>query len=190
MLVSVETTESQVQTFVQSELRATIGASELLLFCRDLRGTVTDVLVAATGRALALHPGLGRASLEAATGIGVTVDTGDGVLVPVVRNAAEAPLPLVRAEVERVVDAARTGRLSPDDLGAAAVTVHEPLPGAGVTSPGALQGCVLTVCRPDCDSPELTLALSVGGTGFGGEEARPFFATLVRLLEHPYRRLV
>lgn len=188
--MSVETTESQVQASVQSELRATIGASELLLFCRDLRGTVTDVLVAATGRALALHPGLGSAALAPATGIGVTVDTGDGVLVPVVRNATAAPLPLVRAEVERVVDAARAGRLSPDDLGGSAVTVYDPLPGAGVTPPHALQGCVLTVGRPDCEAPELTLALSVGGSGADGAGAGPFFATLVRLLQHPYRRLV
>ncbi len=188
--MSVETTESQVPLSVQPELRATIGASELLLFCRDLRGTVTDVLVAAVGRALALHPGLGRATPEAATGIGVTVDTGDGVLVPVVRNATEAPLPLVRAEVERVVDAARAGRVSPDDLGGSVVTVHDPLPGARVTLPAALPGCVLLVGRPDCDSPELTLELSVGETGVDGEEAGPFFATLVRLLQHPYRRLV
>jgi pyruvate/2-oxoglutarate dehydrogenase complex dihydrolipoamide acyltransferase (E2) component len=188
--VSVEITELRGRAHVQSELQATIAASELLLFCHDLRGTVTDALVAATGRALALHPGVAGAASPAATGIGVTVDTGDRVLVPVVRNATEAPLPLVRAEVERVVDAARAGRLSPDDLGGAAVTVHDPLPGAGATPPEALQGFVLVVDRPACDSPELTLALSIGGSGSNGDEAGPFFATLVRLLQHPYRRLV
>jgi pyruvate/2-oxoglutarate dehydrogenase complex dihydrolipoamide acyltransferase (E2) component len=188
--VSIETTTPIVQASRASELEATIGTSELLLFCRDLRGTVTDVLVAAAGRALALHPELGFAARPAVNGIGVTVDNGDGVVVPVVRNATSAPLPLVRAEVERVVDAARAGLLSPDDQGTAVVTVHDPVPGARATPLPPPRGCVLTVDRAAYDSPELTLTLSVGGSGVEGAEAAPFFATLVHLLSHPYRRLV
>lgn len=185
--MSVDTTSSRTQGPPRTGLEATIATSELLLFCRDLRGTTTDVVVAATGRALALHPGLaGRAE---AAGVGVAVETAGCLLVPVVRNACEAPLPAVRDEVERVVGAALEGRLSPDDLGVAAVTVHDPFPGTGGALPEALGGRVLSVDRAAGDSPELTLSLSVDGSG-AGDEAAPFFATLVRLLRHPYRRLV
>lgn len=187
--MSVDITSSRMQA-PRTGLEATIATSELLLFCRDLRGTTTDVVVAATGRALALHPGL--AGCDAAAGVGVAVETAGCVLVPVVRNAGEAPLPAVRDEVERVIGAALEGRLSPDDLGAAAVTVHDPFPGAGASLPESLGGRVLSVGRPSCDSPELTLSLSVDGSDadVAGDQAAPFFATLVRLLRHPYRRLV
>lgn len=186
--MSVDTTSSQTQAPPRTGLEATIATSELLLFCRDLRGTTTDVLVAATGRSLALHSGLGGG--EPAGGVGVVVAGAGGLLVPVVRNAGEAPLPAVRDEVERVVGDALAGRLSPDDMGAAAVVVHDPFPDAGAALPEALGSYVLGVDRSSYDSPELTLSLSVDGAAAGGEEAARFFAMLVRLLRHPYRRLV
>lgn len=185
--MSVDTTSSRAQASPRAAgLEATIATSELLLFCRDLRGTTTDVLVAAAGRSLALHPGLGGG--DAATAIGVAVEARGGLLVPVVRNAGEAPLPAIRDEVERVIGDALAGRLSPDDLGAAAVIVHDPLPGAGAPLPEARGSYVLGVDRPSRDAPELTLSLSADGSD--AEEAAPFFAMLVRLLRHPYRRLV
>lgn len=192
--MSVETIETRRGASVPSVLNESIAASELLLFCRDLRGTVTDVVVAAAGRALAVHPELGCAD-QAGGGVGVAVDTDGGVLVPVVRNATDAPLPQVRAEVSRLVEAARAGRLAPDDLGAAAVTVRETASGSNAPNApnapdvGASASCILTFGRRAYDAPDLTLALSVPGRA-AGAEAGGFFATLVRLLEHPYRRLV
>ena len=186
--MSVETIETRRGASVPSVLNESIAASELLLFCRDLRGTVTDVVVAAAGRALAVHPELGCAD-RAGGGVGVAVDTDGGVLVPVVRNATDAPLPQVRAEVSRLVEAARAGRLAPDDLGAATVTVRETASGSNAPDVGASASCILTFGRRAYDAPDLTLALSVPGRA-AGVEAGGFFATLVRLLEHPYRRLV
>lgn len=179
--MSVDFTEVGAERRRASGLQASIAASELLLFCRDLRGTVTDVVVAAAGRALAAHPGLGCTA--EGNGIGVAVDADGDVLVPVVRNATDAPLPQVRAEVSRLVDAARAGRLSPADVGGAAVTICD----AGA-EPST--GCVLAIGRPTFGSPDLTLVLSVDEGGGAGDEAGRLFATLVRLLQHPYRRLV
>ncbi len=170
-------------------LEASISASELLLFCRDLRGTVTDVVVAAAGRALAAHPEIHHATRSDAVGIGVAVDTQGGVLVPVVRNAT-APLPAVRAEVKRLVDAALAGELSSADIGEAAVTVHALEPDASTPRESAAVGCALTVDRTESDSPDITVAFTVDGSEVGGAEAGQFFATLVRLLRQPYRRLV
>lgn len=182
--MSVDFTEVRAERRRASGLQASIAASELLLFCRDLRGTVTDVVVAAAGRALAAHPGLGCTA--EGNGIGVAVDADGDVLVPVVRNATDAPLPQVRAEVSRLVDAARAGRLSPADVGGAAVTICD----AGVARAEPSTGCVLAIGRPTLGSPDLTLVLSVDERPGAGEEAGRLFATLVRLLQHPYRRLV
>lgn len=150
---------------------------------------MTDVVVAAAGRSLASNPGFVRGVCRGATGVGVVVETGERVLVPVVRNACEAPLPQVRAEVARLVESALRGALSPGDLGGAAITVHDLLPGGSARPDGASGACVLTVGHRSCDSPELTLTLAVGGSADPAEAER-FFTTLVRLLQLPYRRLV
>lgn len=171
------------------EFSATIGAAELLLFCRDLRGTLIDASVAAAGRALSVQPRGECAFGAAGAGVGVAVETAHGTLVPVVRNAVDGLLPSVRDEVSRLIDAARTGRLLPSDVGGATVTVCDsgPLLGA-VAAEGS--GCVLTVRGPQADSGLITLSLAVGGSDAGTDVARTFFATVVRLLRHPYRLLV
>jgi len=188
--MSAEITATRERPPALPGLTASIPASELLLFCRDLRGTVTDALVAATGRALSAHPEVGCVLRPAGTGVGVAVDTVAGVLVPVVRNATDGPLPQVRAEVTRLVAAARTGRLSPADVGGAAVTVYDSAPEAGSVGVEARTGCILVVDRLAHDSLDLTFFLKADDPEVGSEEAGRFFATLVRLLRHPYRLLV
>lgn len=186
--MSVDSTSSWIQERPRTELEASVAAAELLLFCHDLRGSVTDVVVAATGRALAMHPGFARCQPHDGMGVGVVVETVGALLVPVVWNAGDAPLPSVRDEVERLIEAALAGRLSQDDLGAPAVVVHDPFPSAAGVLPEALGSRVLSVERPADDVPGLVLSLSVDTRD--GEEATAFFSTLVRLLTHPYRRLV
>ena len=104
-------TQAMARFVPLDEFNATIGAAELLLFCRDLRGTLIDAAVAAAGRALSVQPQGERALGVAGAGVGVAVETTDGTLVPVVRNAVDGLLPSVRDEVSRLIDAARTGRL-------------------------------------------------------------------------------
>ncbi len=187
--MSAEITETRGRSSVLPGLTASIAASELLLFSRDLRGPVTAVVVAATGRALAAHPEVDCALLPAGTGVGVAVDTDGGVLVPVVRNAADAQLPQVRDEVTRLIYEARTGKLSPGDVGGASVIVCEGVPMAGALGVDPPIGCILAVDRPESHSLDLTCALTVN-SDVGREEAGRFFATFVRLLLHPYRLLV
>ncbi len=188
--MSIEITETRARSSAHPGLEASIAAPELLLFCRDLRGTLIDVVVAAAGRALAASSATGRADRSDRTGVGVAVTTGSGVLVPVVRNATDAPLPQVRAEVARLVAAARASRLAPADVGGAIVTVCDVQPGTGVGLLEPPAGWLLTVDRTGPDSPDLTLALSGDFSEIGVLEAGRFFALLARLLRHPYRRLV
>ncbi|MHB0978833.1 MAG: dihydrolipoamide acetyltransferase family protein [Thermoleophilia bacterium] len=56
--------------------------------------------------------------------VGVAVDlAGEGLIVPVVRNAHSLPLFATAAEVDRLVTAAREGRLGPDDYKGGTFTI-------------------------------------------------------------------
>jgi hypothetical protein len=188
--VSTEITEPRPHRSSRHGLSASIPSAELLLFCRDLRGTVLEAVVAATGRALPGHPEIGHAQRGAGTGVGVAVGTDQGLFVPVVRNAVDGPLPEVQAEVARLVAAARSGSLSATEVGGAAVTVCECRRDAGSVAAEAGTGCVLTIDDLGVDSLELTLFFINDDPDTGREEERRFFAALVRLLRHPYRLLV
>lgn len=168
-------------------LTASISAAELLLFCRDLRGPLSAVVVAATGRALAAHAETDCAPAQG-IGVGVVVESGGKMLVPVVRNAADAWLPQVRDEVTRLVEAARTGHLSSGDVGGASVTVCESVPAAAAVDVDPPIGPILAVDRRESHSLELTLI--VNADDGGRDDAGRFFGALVRLLQHPYRLLV
>lgn len=185
--MSPEIATPRARPSARAGLRASVPSTELHLFCRDLRGTLTDALVAATGRALSAHPEVACGLRPAGTGVGVAVETAGGVVVPVVRNATDGPLPEVRAEVTRLVAAARTGRLRPSDVGGAAVTVCDCAPEVAIAT---RDGCLLVLDQVQRDSVDITLVLGAYGSEADGEEAGRFFATLVRLLQHPYRLLV
>jgi pyruvate dehydrogenase E2 component (dihydrolipoamide acetyltransferase) len=110
-------------------------ASSLLKLRGDLsarrgRGFPLEALfIAAILPALQAHPEF-NASLEADElvlkrhyDIGVAVDTSDGLIVPVVRGAADRDLSDLADEVERLADAARTRTARPDELSGATFTV-------------------------------------------------------------------
>ncbi len=81
--------------------------------------------------------------------LGVAVQTADGLVVPVVRDCDTRSLEEVRAEVERLAEAARAGALQPEELRGSTFTV---------TSAGKLAGLFQT---PLVNYPEVAI-LSVG----------------------------
>jgi len=81
--------------------------------------------------------------------LGVAVQTERGLVVPVVRSCDTRPLGELRAEVERLADAARSGTLAPGELRGSTFTV---------TSAGKLGGLLQT---PIVNVPEVAI-LSVG----------------------------
>lgn len=189
MKVDGDISDTRVRQRHPFVVEATVDASELALFSRDLGGTVTDVLVAAAGRALAQA---GAPVGARQCGVGVAVPTDEGVVFPVVRNAATAPLPEVRSEVARLVEAARSGRLAADDVGDAAMILDHIELGAGDVA-GAVnpaECCVLAVAPQSDHGADLALALVVDGRASESAAAERLLAALVRLLERPYRRLV
>lgn len=187
--MTVEIHASRSPLAAHNALEASLPLSELLLFARDLRGTVIDLVVAAAGRALVSHPRLGGSVAPGDLGVGIAVAVRDRIRVVTVRSAGTAPLPQVRAEVEQLVAAARAGHPRSLGVGDPAVTVHGP-PASGETASTVVPGRrVLSVEGLAEDSPMLTIALIVAGDEPTDEEAA-FFAELVRLLRQPYRRLV
>jgi pyruvate/2-oxoglutarate dehydrogenase complex dihydrolipoamide acyltransferase (E2) component len=81
--------------------------------------------------------------------LGVAVQTDNGLVVPVVRDCGSRSLEEVRAEVDRLAEAARAGTLEPEELRGSTFTV---------TSAGKLAGLFQT---PLVNHPEVAI-LSVG----------------------------
>jgi pyruvate dehydrogenase E2 component (dihydrolipoamide acetyltransferase) len=80
---------------------------------------------------------------------GVAVQTEQGLVVPVVRDCANRSIDELRAEVERLADAARAGKLKPEELRGSTFTV---------TSAGKVAGLFQT---PIVNHPEVAI-LSIG----------------------------
>jgi len=96
-----------------------------------VRMTYLPLLIAALGMALKEHPEL-NATTEPDTGellvheeqhIGCAVHTEDGLVAPVIRNVEQRRLLDLAREIERLSQAARTGRLSRDDLHGGTFTI-------------------------------------------------------------------
>jgi pyruvate dehydrogenase E2 component (dihydrolipoamide acetyltransferase) len=81
--------------------------------------------------------------------IGVAVQTDQGLVVPVVRDCAARSVDELRADVERLADAARAGKLSPEEVRGSTFTV---------SSAGKLAGLLQT---PIVNHPEVAI-LSIG----------------------------
>jgi pyruvate dehydrogenase E2 component (dihydrolipoamide acetyltransferase) len=75
--------------------------------------------------------------------LGVAVQTDEGLVVPVVRNCADATVEELGAEVQRLADAGRAGTLKPEELQGSTFTV---------TSAGKLAGVLVT---PLINHPEV-----------------------------------
>jgi pyruvate/2-oxoglutarate dehydrogenase complex dihydrolipoamide acyltransferase (E2) component len=123
----------------------------------DLRRLVATVLKACA-ESLREHPEL-NARLEGDEivyleryDLGVAVQTDEGLVVPVVRGCDSRPVEELDAEVRRLADAARAGRLKPEELRGSTFTV---------TSAGKLAGLFQT---PIVNHPEVAI-LSVGRVG-------------------------
>jgi pyruvate dehydrogenase E2 component (dihydrolipoamide acetyltransferase) len=168
--------------------------------------TITDYVVAATARALREHPRL-NAQVTAAginvlpdVHVGLAVAVDNGLLVPVIRDAARRDLAELAAETTRLADAARRGQLSPADLeggtfsvsslGRLGVDVFTPVinpPNAGVLGVGRLRDDVVLGDAGMTTTKRLTLSLTWDHRVVDGVPAAEFCRTIVALLAAPDR---
>lgn len=116
------TTEADATRLV--ELRAEINAQQA-----EMKFSFTDFFVLLISRALLNYPYM-NATLRADgvhqhafVNLGVAADTERGLLVPVVRDAQRKGLREIYLEVRRLSDAARSGKIAPDDLRGGTFTI-------------------------------------------------------------------
>jgi pyruvate dehydrogenase E2 component (dihydrolipoamide acetyltransferase) len=113
------TTEADVTA--ATELRARIT--------REFECTITDLIVHAVARALVRHPRL-NARLEGnrivaspAVNVGLAVSLDDGLIVPVIRDAARKALREIALESKALAERARLGRLKLEDVTGGTFTI-------------------------------------------------------------------
>ena len=168
------------------------------------RLTHTDLLVKLAAAALERHPRVnatwrdGGIAENADVNVGIAVAVDDGLIVPVVHGADELEL---RGIVERrveLVEAARAGRLRPEDVGGGTFTISN-LGMYGVDAFTAIlnasQAAILAVGRiadrivPVDGRPEVrpmcTLTLSFDHRVVDGARGAQFLETLAELIEEP-----
>ena len=164
----------------------------------------TDLLVKVCAEALRRHPRVNASWREGAivpgTGINIAiaVATDDGLVAPLVHRADTLDLPSISARRREIADAARSGRLRPEDVQGGTFTisnlgmygvdafqaiVNSPQAailavGRIVERPWAVDGAVVV-------RPVLTLTVSFDHRVVDGARGAEFLDTLAELIEEP-----
>ncbi|WP_433273137.1 dihydrolipoamide acetyltransferase family protein [Pseudonocardia xinjiangensis] len=171
--------------------------------------TVTDLVVAASGRALWEHPRVnasyreGTVAMFERVNIGVAVDTPEALLVPTVTDADRRSLTSIAVRTRELAELARSGRIGPADLegatftvsnlGMFGVTVFEAVinpPQAAILAVGALRRLPREIDGEVQVRPVLTLTLTSDHRVLDGAESARFLRRLVELLERPLALLL
>jgi pyruvate dehydrogenase E2 component (dihydrolipoamide acetyltransferase) len=170
-----------------------------------VRLSINDFVMKACALALRTFPKLNSwwtaegIELHQRVDLAMAVALEDGLITPVIRNAAERPLSAISTEAKELAARARSGKLRPDEYQGGTFTVSN-MGMYGVESftaiinpPSVSIVAVSAVARrPDFDAagdlvPRSVLKLTVGSDHRvvnGAENAR-YLAEVKRLLEHP-----
>jgi pyruvate dehydrogenase E2 component (dihydrolipoamide acetyltransferase) len=168
------------------------------------RTSVTDLLVRIAAEALGRHPRVnatwrdGVVELEGSVGVGIAVATEDGLVVPVVRDAGSLDLAGITARRIELVERARTGRLTPDDVGGGTFTISNlgmygvdsfnailNAPQAAILAVGRIADRVVAVDGAAVVRPVMELSLSCDHRVIDGARGAEFLGTLAELIEEP-----
>jgi pyruvate dehydrogenase E2 component (dihydrolipoamide acetyltransferase) len=161
----------------------------------NTRVSLTDVVLRAVALALGEHPALNAHWAEgeivefADPNLGVAVDTDQGLVVPVIHRAHTLDLPALSGRRAELVEAARSGRLVPEQLSGATFTVSNlGMFGIEVFQPvvNPPQVALLSVgrTREDADGTT-TLGLAADHRAVDGVQAARFLERVRELIEWP-----
>ena len=164
-----------------------------------------DLIVKATARTLSEFPRVnsleegGHFRYASQINIGVAVAAEQGLVVPVIRDAAEKTVEEIALEGTRLIDAARRGELGPDDMlggtftisnlgmfGVSRFTAIINPPQVAILAVGAIENRVVA-SGTDAFAvrPQLTLTLAADHRVVDGALAARFLARLKEVLETP-----
>jgi 2-oxoisovalerate dehydrogenase E2 component (dihydrolipoyl transacylase) len=138
--------------------------------------------------------------LRGEVNVGIATETERGLLVPVVRNADSHGITALAEEIGRLVEAARSGKASPEELTGGTVTVTNvgsfgaesgtPIinhPESSILAVGVIEARALVVEGVVEARPATTLSLSFDHRVLDGAEAGRAMKALGALLESPFR---
>ena len=164
-----------------------------------------DLIVQAVGRVLEEQPRF-NSVLNGTTlthlgevNIGIAADTPQGLMVPVIRNVPGLPLEQIAAESRRLVDAARNGRLQPDDmtggtftisnlgmLGVSRFTAIINPPQVAILAVGSLEDRVVAIENHGMAvRPQMSVTLAADHRVLDGAACARFLGRLKQTLETP-----
>ncbi len=202
----------------QTTISRTINAGELVRLREALlprieresgvRLTYTDLIVRAVALALSRSPEInvtfdGQAvTRRAEVNVGVAVDVGNGLIVPVVGHADALGLAQLSTRIKALADKTRRGALEPDDVAGGTFTVTNlGMYGADAFTPiinppeSAILGVGRIVDRPVVENgrvvpgKEMALSLTHDHRVIDGAPAARFLGTVAEYLEAPYTML-
>ncbi len=167
-----------------------------------LKVSYTDILVKAVAKALTEHPIMNSTLDEdeirifAAVNIGVAVATDKGLIVPVIPNADKKPIEEITPMLEKLVDKAKRGTLSKEELTGGTFTITNlGMYGVDVFTPiinppeTAILGVGRVAERPTVSKgeivakPVMKLSLSFDHRVVDGAPAARFLQTMKAILE-------
>ncbi|HLI38713.1 MAG TPA: pyruvate dehydrogenase complex dihydrolipoamide acetyltransferase [Streptosporangiaceae bacterium] len=195
-------------------LTVTAGADALLAFRAeasehapgDLKISITDVLIKACATALTTHPevtsswGGTKILRHRRIDVGVAVAVGDGLIVPVIRDADRKTLTAIAREAHDLAARARERRVTPDELAGGTFTISN-LGMYGIERFTAVinppQSAILAVGavtrQPVVRGDQVTigatmaLTLSIDHRVLDGATGAGFLTDLKKLIEEPMR---
>ena len=164
-----------------------------------------DLIVKATARTLREFPRVnslaegGHFRYASQINVGVAVAAEQGLVVPVIRDAAEKTVEEIALEGTRLIDAARRGELGPDDMlggtftisnlgmfGVSRFTAIINPPQVAILAVGAIENRVVASgADAFAVRPQLTLTLAADHRVVDGALAARFLARLKEVLETP-----
>lgn len=164
--------------------------------------SVTDLLVQACAEALRRHPRLtatwrdGTIVPGGGVNVGIAVATEDALVVPVIHGADGLSLAEISARRRKIVEAARAGRLRPDDLQGGVFTISNlgmygvhafqaivNAPQAAILAVGRIVDRPVAIDGGVFVRPVLTLTISFDHRVADGARGAEFLDTLASLLE-------
>jgi pyruvate dehydrogenase E2 component (dihydrolipoyllysine-residue acetyltransferase) len=209
-LMAERTTESW-QSVPHFYLRREVDASRLESWRSVVRArpgqervSHTDLLVKLAAEALRRHPRVNSTWRDGAVvpgehiNIGVAVAVPDGLVVPVVHDADRLPLAETVARRVELVEAARDGRLRPEDVAGGTFTVSNlgmygvdsfdaivNAPQAAILAVGRIADRIVPVDGQPAVRPVLHVSISFDHRVVDGARGAEFLDTLVSLIEEP-----
>jgi pyruvate dehydrogenase E2 component (dihydrolipoamide acetyltransferase) len=193
---------SEAATIPQVTTFRTVDAAALDDVRRELAVSPLPVFVRALVDVAGAHPMLNaswakdRILRHRRVHVGIAIDTGRGLVVPVVRDAVAMGVADIAAEIERLARAAREGSLRPSDLAGATITVSNTGSygseyGTPLLNPGHAVTMALGVIRPRAlvvegrveARPACTISLTFDHRVLDGATVGRGFGALVELLE-------